>query len=770
MSFFKNRPFALFCCSFCAAVAAAELLYVSVWNGLWIAADLFLLFLLFAAVLLFSKNGERAKTVALSLAITSLAGALGFFCHWLSVGRIEADIEKYVGREEYIECIAGEEVYFTGYSSSYSCTLKNIGGNSVSGKIKLLFENDTRLSPGERIRVKAVIIPLREETDGFPERRYYRSEGVLFAAEANSGEKAVRYGTVKNAAWLIKLRGKVSERIDLGADLADGGICKALFTGDRSGISDGVSLALSRAGISHLLAISGMHLSMLVGGAELLLRMLRVHRSVRCVLLFAVAAMYCGAAGFSYSVLRAAIMLVFVYAAYFFGRERDIYTALFASCALILLVTPYAASSCALWLSVFSTFGVVAGSELVAIKIKKPKSLWDRITVLLYSLLVSLTVGLCASVCSLPVTWLVFGRISVFSPIATVLCGFLAEILLFCSVVFAIAGMPVPVISRLASFVSSLLLEIAEKFSDVKGAALSLAYPFAPFLIAAVLLFALWLLFGKKKRVAVCMLALSLVCYPTCAAVYNGICSKELRVSYGSYGNSDLLAFPSAVQGCGAVVFDLSAGFSRSARYAESAADKLCRTEIDLLVITRLNSAAARMIEKTGASVKLRKVLLPIPESKGEEEYAALARRAAGKVGAECGSYSYNTPFTVGDTEYYVYAPYVTEYSTVPVRAIKAKRHNTSLFYLSSGGASSPGVARYAVAASNTDVFIFGAAGPKNTVPLDLKVNEDAVVVLPSREYVSYAGMSVARRVALKTGKVLFVSEPQVISVPLKTP
>jgi len=30
--------------------------------------------------------------------------------------------------------------------------------------------------------------------------------------------------------------------------------------------------------------------------------------------------------------------------------------------------------------------------------------------------------------------------------------------------------------------------------------------------------------------------------------------------------------------------------------------------------------------------------------------------------------------------------------------------------------------------------------------------------------------MSVARRVALKTGKVLFVSEPQVISVPLKTP
>lgn len=206
------------------------------------------------------------------------------------------------------------------------------------------------------------------------------------------------------------LRGLVRE--ELSGE--EGGLMLAMCFGDKSRLDSGISDAVTRSGFAHMTAVSGMHISLIVTAVIALLDALGLKR--RRIVKFAAAVVlsvvFMLFFGFSASVCRSAIMLVIYYGSLVFSRRSSPLDSLGAAVLLILLAEPCACRDAGLMLSACGTFG--AGfcapklSGYLRGRYRLPKAA-DFVLVCL-----------CASYCTLPVSALIFGKISLVSVFSSV--------------------------------------------------------------------------------------------------------------------------------------------------------------------------------------------------------------------------------------------------------------------------------------------------------------------------------------------------------------
>lgn len=137
----------------------------------------------------------------------------------------------------------------------------------------------------------------------------------------------------------------------------------AITIGDDSLLDEQTETEMQKAGLSHLLVVSGLHLSAVSG---------MLYEGVRGYLprKMAVLAACCGSllfmmlVGFSPSVVRAGVMLLAFYAAKWLGEKEDAFTSLGLAALLLCLVNPYAACDVGLLLSFSATLGILAANIL----------------------------------------------------------------------------------------------------------------------------------------------------------------------------------------------------------------------------------------------------------------------------------------------------------------------------------------------------------------------------------------------------------------------
>ena len=125
-----------------------------------------------------------------------------------------------------------------------------------------------KIQPGERIRVKAKLLPLQGPTHpgGFNFRRHNFFKGIEATGFNLSPPRLVR-SPDERTAWsrLERERQEITQQLRTHMPSPEGGIAAALITGDRSGITDSTQELFAASGLAHLLAISGLHLSIVAG-------------------------------------------------------------------------------------------------------------------------------------------------------------------------------------------------------------------------------------------------------------------------------------------------------------------------------------------------------------------------------------------------------------------------------------------------------------------------------------------------------------------------
>lgn len=418
----------------------------------------------------------RRRSVVLFAAL-----ALGLGWSWLYARQVQRPAQALAGRTETVCATLCGYAAESDFGARAAVRLEGVPGKAVFYGGRELLD----LVPGQTITGQARLqdaARLRDE-----DITTFTSKGVFLLAYGR-GELTVGEGTRHSPRWLPARTGRaMTERIQALFSGDAAGFLTAILTGDRGQLSERAYLALTEAGLSHILAVSGMHCGFLMALAGLLLQ----NRRLQALLGIPLLAFYAALTGGSPSVLRACVMLSLPLLAVLVRRESDGPTSLLAALFLILLANPFAAASIALQLS----FAAMAGILWLTPKLYRGLAGGKKRGRAFRLLAGAFSTSMGAMVFTLPLTAYYFGALVLIAPLSSALClwaatwafsfGLLAvSVSFFCPPLGALLALP----ARLAA---EYILLAARLLSKVPGHAVYTANPYLCLWIAyAYLLFA----------------------------------------------------------------------------------------------------------------------------------------------------------------------------------------------------------------------------------------------------------------------------------------
>lgn len=216
---------------------------------------------------------------------------------------------------------------------------------------------------GSRVMVTGRLRSFSEATNPgqFDQRAYYAVQNLYFSVEEASLCKiSADYDKLRDFLYRIRLAG--SRKLDAYLSEEDAGILKAMLLGDRSGLSETDRLLFTQSGISHILAISGLHISLLGMGLYHLSRKIRLPHTPALLLVIGFMVLYGMMTGMSNSAYRAILMFAIRLNAGRVGRTYDMMTALAVAAVCLLLEQPGYVFYAGFQLS----FGAVIGMGCIA--------------------------------------------------------------------------------------------------------------------------------------------------------------------------------------------------------------------------------------------------------------------------------------------------------------------------------------------------------------------------------------------------------------------
>ncbi len=246
--------------------------------------------------------------------------------------------------------------------TDYGCrlTVKLLEQGKPIGKLVMYLQDvPAQIRPGDKLTLLAEIrdAAAAQEDDG---SFYYDAKGIFAQAYQRGAWRLDAAQTLPVRYWPAALSQQVKAVIGRIFPSDAVGFMTALLTGDRSGLSYTDKMNLSVAGVYHTVAISGMHVSILV--SMLMLLCVRRRRLVAAIgiptILFFIA--FVGSAP---SVVRAGVMAIVLLLAPLLGREGDTPTSLSLAILLLLGNNPYALLDWGLQLSFASVIGITLFSK-----------------------------------------------------------------------------------------------------------------------------------------------------------------------------------------------------------------------------------------------------------------------------------------------------------------------------------------------------------------------------------------------------------------------
>jgi len=232
--------------------------------------------------------------------------------------------------------------------------------------------------PGQICSVKGHFLELSPATNEgeFSLPSYYKGEGISGVFQAKTIE-LVRGESSPFAKELFTLKQSLGNRIDALFPEETAGFLKSLFLGERSGITLSEKSLYQSAGISHILAISGLHLSLLGGFFYRLLRKIKLSSLLSSLITSFFLFSYFLFTGSSHSAFRALFMLFLRFAAIQLGKGKDMLSQLSFALLFLLWLNPLSLYSIGMQCSFFTLFVFFLLEERPgkAVRKKKEKAL-----------------------------------------------------------------------------------------------------------------------------------------------------------------------------------------------------------------------------------------------------------------------------------------------------------------------------------------------------------------------------------------------------------
>lgn len=325
-----------------------------------------------------------------------------------------------------------------------------------------------------------------------------RLDGKIFPSQAKPGY-VMSYAKVAVVDGSQPVMVKIKNKFYEGADIAIGGepanFIKGVLVGARSSLSKNIQGTLNATGLSHVVAVSGYNLTILVVIFQRLLRKRWAWGSLILSLVFVW--IFVVITGGSASILRAAIMASIFLVASYYGRPLSIFVCISLTAVVTLIINPTSIVEDVGWqLSFLSLTGIVVLAPVLQKFLpKKPKLLWEVIVI-----------TLAAQIATVPYLLYMFGKYSAVAFLANTLVMPIVPILMLFGFVLSILGLFMPNFAHMIGGILAKAINYIFEFLQALQSIDKLTIQFTPNLAALIIWYACLALIGLvvyHKRIAV---------------------------------------------------------------------------------------------------------------------------------------------------------------------------------------------------------------------------------------------------------------------------
>ena len=645
MGIFNRRYFCFICFAFILTAFSLTFCKYSVIK-LIVGAIAAICFVAFSVVFVKSK---KYRFNALFSILVSLAVSVSAFSSYFVISRALDNASLLTGNQTVLLKIISPSD-----ENEYDVRILRVGDKEVDVKGELYYKTNEEFEYGDRLIMNAYIYMSTDASD---------CSKLLSLSKLDDSEVYLNKAEIKNyfsydgiMALCHSLQDKFSDHVDKTFG-EYGALAKGLLVNDTRDIDAKTKTDFKRSGTSHILAVSGTHIALLMGAVELLLRKIEVKKEIRMVVIAVLSVFFLALTAFVASAVRSVLMLFAVYLCYILYEENDSLTSLFASVTIIILFSPFSVYDLGMWMSFLATLGILTVYPYFDERMPYPKqeNLLVRYSLrLLVGIAKAFMLTLVANFFLLPVMWYFFGAVSISTIPCNIVLGPIVAVLMPLCALSTVLGF-IPYVSAPFVFLTGKLfdamMQIVRYFSEMQFGVVSLKYEFAGVLItifAAAMAVILLVEFKHKLIIFAPMLAF-VVAFVACFALFNYNAKPYIQCVRD---NDSTVVFVNYGAECSVVDFgiDNAATSGNVLKYMSFYA-----TEIDEYFIVNPDKNDEATLERVCKNTVIRKLYLPKNlENKDLSVYYAILR-CAEKYNMVVGLYDYNSNVEICNSVSFIY-------------------------------------------------------------------------------------------------------------------
>lgn len=344
----------------------------------------------------------------------------------------------------------------------------------VSGRLRAIIYGEVeRVSYGDRVSLTGRLVLPRGRTNpgGFDYRGWLLARGVrslLYVKEINDVESGLGNPFIALSYWL---RDRALTAIDGFAGGISGSLLKGMLVGERRGVPENIQEDFRKAGVIHIIAISGQNLTLVGFATYLLLSVFGLSKKINAIVVIPVIVLYSIMTGMDPPVVRALIMGLLVLFAVILELRVSLLNIIGASMTIFLLLNPLMLFDVGFQLSFAATLGIAV--------------LYTPITRLMgfipHFIREILSATISAQVGVMPLLAYHFYSISVVSFIANLIIVPLSSIVMVVGFIALILYVPFNFVGaslgEVSALLSTVIIKISALFSHLGWATLNVARP-----------------------------------------------------------------------------------------------------------------------------------------------------------------------------------------------------------------------------------------------------------------------------------------------------
>ena len=313
--------------------------------------------------------------------------------------------------------------------------------NSKNKRFYLKVNKNAKIQYGDYIQIKGIFLKPKARTNykGFNYREYLKSQGIYGTIKCNEVKIISQKKDFFNQIFL-NVKNLIQK--DFEKDISS--MLLGTILGYTDEISEDVKENFKQSNISHILAVSGMHIGYLILLCTFIFDKI-VGKRLSYIFSIFITIFYVKIIGYSPSAIRAVIMAVLLLGSKLLYRKSDVWTNLFLSLLVILIYNPFSIKSIGLLLSYTATFGIIFYSKNIKIKNKIYNAIGITISAMIFLL---------------PIMAVYFNKISIISLVISFLVGIIAGPIIFLGLIYVV--LKVNILKTLIEILVKILLFLAK--------------------------------------------------------------------------------------------------------------------------------------------------------------------------------------------------------------------------------------------------------------------------------------------------------------------